>query len=231
VKRSQLLLRIFVPALLIAAVVAGIRFLPIEDYLDRFLTWASGTGFPGMAVFVLVYVAAAVLFLPGSILTVGAGAIFGLLWGTISVSIGATLGAGAAFLIGRYLARKRVERWAAENPKFAAIDRAVGREGGRIVLLTRLSPLFPYNLLNYLFGLTRVGFWPYLAASWIGMLPGTVLYVYLGVAGRAVARTAAGPGIGNGWEAIFWSVGLAATLLLTFFLTRLARRALSEERR
>jgi uncharacterized membrane protein YdjX (TVP38/TMEM64 family) len=155
--------------------------------------------------------------------------VFGLFWGTIAVSVGSTLGAAAAFLVGRYLARERVARWAAENPKFAAIDAAVGRAGGRIVLLTRLSPIFPYNLLNYLFGVTRVGFWPFLFCSWAGMFPGTVLYVYLGVAGRATAQAAAGPGVGNGWEVIFWSVGLAATALLTYLLTRLARRALSQE--
>src|SRR5207247_7416054 len=125
--------------------------------------------------------------------------------------------------------RGRVARWADGNPKFAAIDGAVGRAGGRIVLLTRLSPLFPYNLLNYLFGLTRVRFGPYLLASWAGMLPGTILYVYLGVAGRGIAHAAVGPGIGNGWEVTFWTVGLAATALLTYVLTRVARRALSQE--
>src|SRR2546425_2602123 len=201
--------------------------LPLRAWLDGVVAWASGTGIAGVAVFAAVYVVAAVLFLPGSVLTLGAGAVFGLLWGTVAVSVGATLGAGAAFLIGRYLARDRVARWAVANPRFAAIDAAVGREGGRIVLLTRLSPFFPYNLLNYLFGLTRVGFWTYLLASWIGMIPGTLLYVYLGFAGRAAAQAVAAPGIGNAWELVFWGVGLAATVLLTFYLTRLARRALA----
>ncbi len=228
-RRPRYTLRILSILLVLVLVIAGLRLLPIQDYLERFLDWASGTGYPGMAVFVLVYVVAAVCFLPGSVLTLGAGAIFGLAWGTAVVSVGSTLGAAFAFLTGRYLARERVARWAGENPRFAAVDTAVGRAGGRIVLLTRLSPLFPYNLLNYLFGLTRIGFWSYLLASWIGMLPGTILYVYLGVAGRAVAQAAVGPGIGNGWEALFWGVGLGATVLLTYTVTRLARRALSEE--
>ena len=218
--------------LLVAAVVLlllAVRLLPLRAWLDGVVAWASGTGIAGVAVFAAVYVVAAVLFLPGSVLTLGAGAVFGLLWGTVAVSVGATLGAGAAFLIGRYLARDRVARWAVANPRFAAIDAAVGREGGRIVLLTRLSPFFPYNLLNYLFGLTRVGFWTYLLASWIGMIPGTLLYVYLGFAGRAAAQAVAAPGIGNAWELVFWGVGLAATVLLTFYLTRLARRALAEK--
>jgi uncharacterized membrane protein YdjX (TVP38/TMEM64 family) len=228
-KKMKRTLRILLGVLVLLLLIAGFRLLPAQNWLERFLDWASGTGYAGMAVFVVVYVIAAVFFLPGSILTLGAGAIFGLFWGTAVVSVGSTLGAGLAFIVGRYLARDRVSRWAMENPKFAAIDAAVGRAGGRIVLLTRLSPLFPYNLLNYLFGLTRVGFWPYFIASWVGMLPATVLYVYLGVAGRAAAQVAAGPGVGTGWEALFWGVGLAATALLTYLLTRIARRALSEQ--
>jgi len=218
---------ILVAALLVLLLLLA-RRLPLEDLAGRFVVWASGTGTPGLIVFALIYMIGAVLFLPGSLLTLAAGAVFGLLRGTVAVSVGATLGAGAAFLVGRYLARDRVARWAEENPRFAALDAAVGREGGKIVFLTRLSPLFPYNLLNYLFGLTRVGFWTYLLASWLGMLPGTFLYVYLGFAGRAIARTAAGPGVGTLWEGIFWGVGLAATALLTYTVTRLARRALSE---
>ncbi|MCI0410891.1 MAG: TVP38/TMEM64 family protein [Acidobacteria bacterium] len=209
--------------------IVGLRKLPVAPLLNRLIEWGSGTGVMGLAVFALVYAVAAVLFLPGSVLTLGAGAAFGLFKGTVAVSVGATLGAGAAFLIGRYLARSRVARWAAENPKFAAIDAAVGREGGRIVFLTRLSPLFPYNLLNYLFGVTRVGFWSYLLASWVGMLPGTLLYVYLGFAGRTAAQATVNPGAGSGWKLVFWGVGLAATGLLTYYLTRLARRALAEK--
>ena len=214
---------------LLAGIVVLALVLPLRDYLARFVEWASGTGTPGLVAFALIYMMAAVLFLPGSVLTLGAGAVFGLVRGTLAVSAGATLGSGAAFLIARYLARERVARWALESPRFAALDAAVGREGGKIVFLTRLSPVFPYNLLNYLFGLTRVGFWPYLLASWLGMLPGTLLYVYLGFAGRAVTRTAMGPGVGSLWEGIFWGVGLAATALLTYTLTRIARRSLSQE--
>ena len=205
------------------------RLLPVHAWLGRFVNWASHTGTPGLVIFAFLYMVAAVLFLPGSVLTLGAGALFGLVRGTLAVSAGATLGSAAAFLIARYLARKSVAIWARDNPRFAALDAAVGREGGKIVFLTRLSPILPYTLLNYLFGLTRVGFWSYLLASWLGMLPGTILYVYLGFAGRALAQTTPGPGVGNLWEGIFWAVGLAATLLLTYTLARLARRALSEE--
>lgn len=220
-------------AALLAALVAVLiilgRLLPLRHLLSRFIDWSSGTGTAGLVAFAIIYMLAAVLFVPGSVLTLGAGLAFGLWRGTLAVSAGATLGAGAAFLIARYLARDRVVLWAQENPRFAAVDAAVGKEGAKIVFLMRLSPLFPYNLLNYLFGLTRVGFFPYIVASWIGMLPGTVLYVYLGFAGRAVARASTGPGVGSLWEGIFWGVGLAATVVLTWYVARVARRALAEK--
>jgi uncharacterized membrane protein YdjX (TVP38/TMEM64 family) len=146
--------------------------------------------------------------------------------GFVAVSAGSTLGAAGAFLIARHLARERVERRAAADPRFAAIDQAVGREGWKIVLLTRLSPLFPFTLLNYLYGLTRVRFGAYLLASWIGMMPGTLLYVYLGVAGRAVAETTAGQRSRTPQEWALFVVGLLATAAVTVYVTRLARQAL-----
>ena len=223
--------RALLAAAIVAAAILLLRLLPLEQYLSRAVTWASGTGTPGLVGFALIYVVAAVLFLPGSVLTLLAGTLFGLARGTLAVSAGATLGAAASFLIARHLARDRVARWASENPRYASLDAAVGREGWKIVFLTRLSPIFPYNLLNYLFGLTKVGFWPYLLASWVGMLPGTFLYVYLGFAGRTLATTASDPGVGNVWEAIFWGVGFAATALLTYYIARLARRALRAQTR
>jgi uncharacterized membrane protein YdjX (TVP38/TMEM64 family) len=169
---------------------------------------------------------ATVLFLPGSILTLGAGVVFGLARGAVIVSISATLGATAAFLVGRYAARDWVAGKIAGNPKFKAIDEAVAHEGWKIVGLTRLSPVFPFNLLNYAFGLTRVSLWHYVLASWIGMMPGTVMYVYLGsvagdlaAAGSRASRTPA--------EWALYAVGLAATIGVTVYVTRLARRALA----
>ena len=211
-----------------ALFILAILMLPVASWLETLIGWVSGLGMPGIAVLVALYAVAAVLFVPGSILTMGAGAVFGLFWGTVAASLGATLGAGAAFLVGRYLARERIARWVEANPRFAAIDAAVKREGGRIVLLTRLSPVFPYNLLNYLFGITGVGFWRYLFASWAGMLPGAILYVYLGVAGRAAAQAASGGLPAGKGKVILWSLGLVATALLTYQLTRLARRSLAE---
>lgn len=218
-------------ALVAAAVVALLLFAGRQAgaYVPRFAQWVEGLGVWGPVAFILGYAVAAVAFVPGSLLTLAAGAIFGLARGTVYTLIGATLGASAAFLIARYGARGAIERRIAGNARFAAIDRAVGREGFKIVALLRLSPVFPFNLLNYSLGLTRVGFLQYLAAS-IAMLPGTLLYVYYGKAAGSLAALAGGsqPQKGAGsW--VLLGVGLAATIVVTTFVTRLAGKALRQE--
>ncbi|MBF2060081.1 TVP38/TMEM64 family protein, partial [Fischerella thermalis] len=150
-----------------------------QEWLRNALQWIDSLGTVGAIAFIILYIIATVAFLPGSILTLGAGVVFGVIWGSIYVFIGATLGATAAFLVGRYLARGWVAEKIADNKKFAAIDRAVGREGLKIVLLTRLSPIFPFNLLNYAFGVTDVSLKDYFIGS-VGMIPGTIMYVYIG---------------------------------------------------
>jgi uncharacterized membrane protein YdjX (TVP38/TMEM64 family) len=205
-------------------VLVATRYLDAPALLRSALDAMARLGPWGPVLFVLVYVAAAVLFLPGSILTLGAGAAFGLGRGAVIVSISATLAATAAFLAGRYLARDWVARRIEGNQTFMAIDEAVAREGWKIVGLTRLSPVFPFNLLNYAFGLTRVSLRDYVLASWIGMMPGTVMYVYLGslagdLAGVRPGRTPA--------EWALYGIGLVATIAVTVYVTRLARRALA----
>ena len=145
---------------------------------------------------------------------------------SITVSIGSTLGASAAFLVGRYLAREKIEQKLAQNTKFAAIDQAVGQNGFKIVLLTRLSPVFPFNLLNYAFGLTRVRFATYALASWIGMMPGTILYVYLGSTAGDLAQIFSGGVQAGQGQQVFKVIGLIATLVVTLLVTRIARNAL-----
>jgi uncharacterized membrane protein YdjX (TVP38/TMEM64 family) len=197
-------------------------------YVPRFAAWVEGLGVLGPVVFILGYAVATVAFIPGSVLTLAAGAIFGVLKGTVFTLIGATLGASAAFLVARYLARGAIERRIAGNPRFAAVDRAVGREGFKIVALLRLSPVFPFNLLNYSLGLTRVRFLSYFAAS-AAMLPGTLLYVYYGAAAGSLA-SALGGGAKKGAEGwLLFGVGLLATVVVTAFVTRLAGRALRQE--
>ena len=182
----------------------------------------------GPVVFVCAYAAATVAFAPGSILTLAGGAIFGIARGTAIVFVGATTGAALAFLVARYLARSAIESKVADYPRFAAIDSAIGEQGRKIVFLLRLSPVFPFNLLNYALGLTRVRFADYLVAS-LGMIPGTLLYVYYGQVIGDVAALASGVEVarGAGYYTVL-GVGLAATIVVTTLVTRIARRALKE---
>lgn len=210
-----------------AAVLAAVS-LDLQSQFRVLLAWVQSLGPWGPALFLLIYVAACVLGLPGSILTLGAGAIFGVLKGSVLVSVSATLGATAAFLIGRYLARGWVSRKIEAHAAFKAIDEAVEREGWKIVGLTRLSPAFPFNLLNYGFGVTRVSLRDYFFASWIGMLPGTIMYVYLGsLVGDLAALGARGRSRAPAEWALY-GVGLAATVVVTVTVSRIARQALQK---
>ena len=192
------------------------------------LAWIDGLGAWGGAAFVLLYIVAAVLFVPGSLLTLGAGALFGVVRGSVAVSIASTLGASAAFLIGRYLARDWVARAIEGNETFRAIDGAVADEGFKIVALLRLSPAFPFNLLNYALGLTRVRFRDYFLASWLGMMPGTVLYAYIGSLAGDLALVGAGGRARTPGEWALYVAGLLATVAAAAYVTRLARAALRE---
>lgn len=175
------------------------------------------------ALFVAVYVAGSVLFVPGSVLTLGAGAAWGLWKGFALVSAGSTLGACAAMMAGRHLLRERVAARLSRHPSFAAVRAAVAEEGWKVVFLTRLSPVLPFNLLNYAYGLTEVGFVEYALASWVGMMPGTFLFVYAGaVAGEAARGRSRGPA-----EWALTGVGLAATALAAWLVGRRAKRALA----
>ena len=211
-----------------ALVTAGILF-DVNTYLRQLLDWIRDQGMVGVLVFAAVYIAATVLFIPGSILTLGAGFVYGVVWGTLYVSVASTIGATAAFLVGRYLARDWVASKVEGSPRLQSIDRAVGDEGWKIVGLTRLSPIFPFNLLNYAYGLTRVRLRDYFFASWIGMFPGTVMYVYIGSLAGSLATVGADGRSRTTGEWILYGVGLAATVVVTFYVTRLARKALSKK--
>ena len=197
-----------------------------SDWVADLRGWVAGFGPAAPVVYGLAYVLATVLFVPGSALTIGAGVAFGLLWGTVLVSIASTVGGALAFLLARYLLRERVESWVEGREKFAMVDRAVAEKGWRIVALTRLSPVFPFNLQNYAYGLTGVSFRGYVLASWIAMLPGTLLYVYLGAAGVQVA--AAATGAASWGQTALQLLGLAATLAVAVVAGRIATRVLRE---
>ena len=216
---------------LIAIVIAlflGMKILPIREWLRNFNEWVSQMGVAGIFIFIGVYALATVLLAPGSVLTIGAGFVFGLWKGFLAVSVGATLGASLAFLIARFIARDKVEAIARRNEKFRKIDNAIGKQGAKLIFLLRLSPVIPFNLSNYFYGLTGVKFWPYVFASWSGMIPSTFLYVYIGTASKlAVSAAADGEAVKHGWQ--YWtliSFGLAATVVVTIWVTKIARDAL-----
>lgn len=218
--------RWLVAALAVAALLVAGRMLPLREWLTAFGQWVDGLGPAGYGLFVVAYALVTVLMMPAVLMTIGAGYFFGLLAGVAVVSAGATLGAASAFLIARHLVRERVERYAAANPRYAAIDRAIGQKGWPIVFLLRLSPLVPFVLSNYFYGLTAIRFWPYVFSSWIGMVPLTFLYVSFGVAGREAAVPSSGP------EAV-WKWGLLAagalvTLAATVYAGKVVKRALEE---
>lgn len=197
-------------------------------YVPRFAQWVDGLGTWGRGVFVIGYALAVVAFVPGSLLTLAAGATFGLVEGTLVVLLGAGLGSTAAFLLSRSVAREAIARRVEGDRRFAAIDRAIERDGRRIVFLLRLSPVFPFSLLNYALGLTRVRLADYVLAS-VGMLPGTILYVYSGKVAGDLATLAGGAAVprGAGYYSVL-GLGFAATAVVTVLVTRVARRALRE---
>lgn len=224
--KSILAPKVIIAVAAIAAIAVLAHIFPLGELFRAALERIRAMGALAPALFIATYIVGAVLFVPGAILTIGGGALFGLWWGVLYVSIGATIGATAAFVIGRYLARGWVSAQLEGNPRFAAIDDAVGREGWKIVALMRLSPIFPFNLLNYAFGLTGVKLRDYVIATWAGILPGTVLYVYIGAIGGTLAS---GGGAHRG--AAQWAldiVGLLATLAVALYAGRIAARALRE---
>ena len=196
--------------------------------IPAFQAWVAGLGAWGPAAFVAGYAALVVALAPASALTLAAGAAFGVVRGTALVFVAASLGACAAFLVARHLARGAVERRVAGDRRFAAIDRAIAEQGLRIVLLLRLSPAIPFSLLNYALGLTRVRFADY-ATGCLGMLPGTLAYVYSGSLAAEVAAAAGGAGAAaSGAQRALFAAGLVATVAATALVTRAARRARAE---
>jgi uncharacterized membrane protein YdjX (TVP38/TMEM64 family) len=213
-------------AVVLAALSVVWSFFPLREWVVSFTNWIQKLGPLGVVVFIAIYALATVLFVPGSLITIAGGLVFGLLLGTIAASGGSVIGASCAFLIGRYLARRKTEAMAKRDDQFRAIDEAIGREGWKFVMLLRLSPLIPFNASNYIYGITAVKFWPYVLASWIGMLPGTVLYVYLGTIGKA--GLTGGQQSRSPLEYVFFGVGFVATVIVTVLITRTAKKALEK---
>ncbi len=218
-------------AALVAVLIVAAKYFNVQELLRSALVWIDKLGFWKPVAFIVIYNLATVLFVPGSIVTLGGGVIFGAIWGSVYVFIAAMLGATSAFLIGRYLSRDWIAKQMEGNPKFKAINQAIAKEGFKIVLLTRLSPIFPFNLLNYAFGVTQVSFKDYFLGS-IGMIPGVIMYVYLGslagdLAGLSIAPQPTNPEA-KAAKLIIHAVGCVATIVASIYLTRIAQKALKD---
>lgn len=221
--------RALIVAALLAAVAAAAWFLPVAGWTARLAALARETGTFGVVVFFAAYVVSTVALLPGSILTLAAGFAYGPLWGLAIASPASVTGATCAFLLGRTLLRDWAARKVGGSPRARAIDAAVEREGFKIVLLLRLSPLFPFNLLNYALSLSRVGLGEYVLASFLGMLPATALYVYLGSLAPAAAELSSAAQGGGTTRMVLYVAGLLATVAVVVIGARAARRALDSE--
>jgi uncharacterized membrane protein YdjX (TVP38/TMEM64 family) len=211
--------------LLVAAAITGRFFLPLESYYQAYLNLVRGWGAWGAACLVLSYIPCCLLLLPSSLLALGAGFTYGLFWGAVINSLGLVLGATAPFVVSRTLARGWIERRIRGHPSFVVIDRMVGRQGFKIVLLIRLSPLFLFDLTSYALGLTKVAWGRYVLATWLGKLPESLLVVYIGA---AASNLAAGELRIGGLEQILSLLGLLVAIAAVVFVTHMARRALRE---
>jgi uncharacterized membrane protein YdjX (TVP38/TMEM64 family) len=212
--------------LVIVALSVLFKILPVTEWISQFIGWVRGLGTIGVVVFIIAYAIATVLFLPGSIFTISAGLIYGVFAGTAIALTGAVIGASLAFLVARYLLRRNIEETTRKNPRFAAIDEAIGKNGWKIVGLLRLSPLIPFNLSNYFYGITSISFRAYVLVSAIGMIPGTLLYAYLGAIGQASVSD--GTATHSKWQYVLLGVGLVATIAVTVLISRIARNALKK---
>lgn len=204
--------------------IIAVRFAPLARWIEALAAWTATHPLSGALLYILAYITGTLLFVPGSLLTLAAGVAFGW-WGIPLALASATTGAAAAFLLARYLGRPWIEKKATAHPKFRAMDQAIGSNGWKIVALLRLSPLVPFNAANYLFGLTQIRFLPYVLATFVGMMPGAVLYVYLGHLGKVSLSSQHRHSMTPAqWTLL--GIGLAATLILALYLAHIAKKTL-----
>ncbi len=214
--------------LVVAVVLLSRSGIDVSDITQRFVEALQAQGDVGLVWLALAYIPASVLFFPAALLTLAGGFTFGFAKTLIAVSLGSTVGATSAFLAGRTLLRGLIEHKVASDVRFRTLDAAVAEQGFKIVMLTRLSPVLPFNLLNYAFGLTKVRLRDFVLASWIGMFPGTVLYVSIGSAAKSLSDILAGRSEGGVAQKVMFGVGLIATLIVTVLMARIARKALAD---
>ena len=211
--------RVLAVVLVVAAVFLTMRGMPVLQWIESFRVWAAGFGSVGVLLYGGFFGLSAILMMPCLPFAILAGFTFGWVGGLIAVNIGILIGASFGFLVVRQIARGKLANRIAANTRFQAIDRAIARDGWKIIGLLRMCPV-PFGLTNYLYGLTGIGFWHYLAATLVGMLPGNVMFVYLGALGK---RTLDGPR--HPVEYASAVLAVCAIAAVTLILRRIARRA------
>ncbi|NET29553.1 MAG: TVP38/TMEM64 family protein [Okeania sp. SIO1I7] len=230
-RKFKKLCKFFLLFIVVISLIIAAKYFNLPELLKNILIWIDTLGIWSPVAFIIIYNLATLLLIPGLVLTMGGGVIFGVLWGAIYVFFASTLGATIAFIIGRYISRDWVYQQLHQHPKFQVVDLAVVKEGFKIVFLTRLCPLFPFNLLNYAFGVMQVSLKDYILGS-LGMIPGTIMYVYIGsIAGDITLIGTSQQPTNSTVELTKWIiniVGLIATVAITIYLTRLAKKALEE---
>lgn len=214
--------------LIVAGVLMARTGIDVREQTARFIDALRSQGDIGLVWLALSYTPASLLFFPASLLTLAGGFAFGVTKTLFAVSLGSTVGATAAFLAGRTFLRRFIEHKVAADARFRALDAAVAEQGFKIVFLTRLSPVLPFNLLNYAFGLTRVRLRDFVLASWIGMFPGTLLYVSVGSAAKNLSDILTGRTEGGPAQKVLFALGLLATLAVSIVLARIAKKALAQ---
>jgi uncharacterized membrane protein YdjX (TVP38/TMEM64 family) len=212
-----------------ACLLVAAKYLGLQQAIHRVLQWIHDLGPAAPLAYIAFYAVSCVFAIPGSVLTLAGGFLFGIGWGILYVSIGATLGATLAFLVGRYLLRRWILAKVGSNPKFQALDEAVAREGWKMVMLVRLCPIFPFPVTNYGFGITRVTAREYVLASWLGMMPAMLVLVYIGSLASSLANLGAGGRTRTPLEWTLYAVGLVMAVVVTIYITRMAKRALQEK--
>ena len=225
---SAYLYQVVSVCLIVAVMFLVARYVPVIDTVAKVEQVLEDTGIAAPIAYPLIIAVCNLLLLPAGILSVGGGFFFGLWWGVLLVSAGSLIGSAGAFVIGRKLGRKRIERVLRHRAKWAHLDEAIEKDGWKIILLSQLHPLFPVSLINYIYGISSIRFWPCMLWTLLGRLPGIFLYVYLGTLGQFGVNLLRGKSNPTTFEYVFWVGGLILLFVLTALLGRMALRMLAE---
>lgn len=205
-------LRLIVSLAALACLAIVWFFFPVKNWIQQFTELMTGLGILGVIAFCLAYACGTILLIPASLMSMAAGVAYGF-WGFPVVMVGASIGASFAFLIARYSAKEKVKKYFKKNPKIRVLEEAVNNGGWKMVALLRLSPIFPFNFQNYFYGITEIGFWPYIITTFIAVIPGKALCVYLGTLTSESTQA-------SGVKWTFYSLGMFATILAGWIIRK-----------